>query len=744
MNNDVIDDKIKVELNNSAFTLVRHDHGIAHLVIDVIGESVNTLKAEFATQITAVLAEIKSDKTITGIVLCSAKKNSFIAGADINMLDACQSREEVVALSRQGQRIFSLIERLPIPIVAAIDGTCLGGGLELAMACHARVCSDNTKTVLGLPEVQLGLLPGSGGTQRLPKLVGLQKSLDMMLTGKQLRAKQALKSGLVDDVVPSSVLLSVAEKLAISLQQKGKKAAKAKRKQSFMDKLLENNSVGRNIVYQQAEKTVLAKTQGNYPAPVKIIDCIRTGIEFSPESGYKVEAEHFADLVMSDESAQLRQLFFATTAMKKELGVADVNPEKIAKVAVLGGGLMGGGIAFVTATKANIPVRVKDINHKGIGQALKYSYQILNKKVKRRFLLHSEMQKQLAMITGTVKYTGFEAVDIVVEAVFEDLSLKQSMVAEVETHGHKNTIFASNTSSLPIGKIAAKATRPENVIGLHYFSPVDKMPLVEIIPHEKTSDQTISTTVAFARNQGKTPIVVKDKAGFYVNRILAPYMNEAAILLLDGEPVDKIDQALVKFGFPVGPMQLLDEVGIDIGAKIGPILQADLGDRFAAPAAFDKLLADGRLGKKVSKGFYQYSKKTLINRVINTLKKPFKAVKSGQKEVDETLYSLLHIQPVSRLSAAEISKRCTYMMLNEAARCVDEGIVRNARDGDIGAIFGIGFPPFLGGPLRYIDKIGAKSVVAQLSQWVEQHGERYTPCKALVAMAENDEVYYPS
>jgi len=729
--------KNTAESSVSAFTLVRHENGIAHLVIDVIGENVNTLKAEFTEQIQAVLADIKADKGITGIVLCSGKEGTFVAGADINMIDDCQSRDEVVALSRQGQRIFAQLEQLSIPIVAAIDGSCLGGGLELAMACHARVCSDNAKTALGLPEVQLGLLPGSGGTQRLPKLVGLQKALDMMLTGKQLRAKQALKAGLVDDVVPSSVLLTVAEQVAIKLHQRGKSSAK--RKQSTVDKLLENNSVGRNIVYQQAQKTVQAKTQGNYPAPVKIIDCVRTGIEFSSEKGYLLEAEHFADLVMSDESAQLRQLFFASTAMKKEQGVADVMPEKISKAGVLGGGLMGGGIAFVTATKANIPVRVKDINHKGIGQALKYSYQVLNKKVKRRFMLNSEMQKQLSMITGSVEYTGFKALDIVVEAVFEDLSLKQKMVAEVEANCHEKTIFASNTSSLPIGNIAAKAKRPENVIGLHYFSPVDKMPLVEIIPHDTTSDQTISTTVAFAKKQGKTPIVVKDKAGFYVNRILAPYMNEAAILLLAGEPIDKIDQALVKFGFPVGPMQLLDEVGIDVGAKIGPILQADLGERFAAPAAFDKLLADGRLGKKVNKGFYQYQKQSFAKTLTNT----FKGIKAGQKQVDETIYSLLSIKPTGSLSSAEISKRCTYMMLNEAARCVEEGIVRNARDGDMGAIFGIGFPPFLGGPLRYIDKIGAKSVVAQLSQWAEQHGERYTPCQALITMAENDQAYYP-
>jgi 3-hydroxyacyl-CoA dehydrogenase/enoyl-CoA hydratase/3-hydroxybutyryl-CoA epimerase len=433
---------------------------------------------------------------------------------------------------------------------------------------------------------------------------------------------------------------------------------------------------------------------------------------------------------MTNVSAELRNVFFATTEMKKEQGVADVLPKDIAKVGVLGGGLMGGGIAFVTATKANIPARIKDIGHQGISHALKYSFDLLNKKVKKRFIRKSEMQKQMSMITGCIDYSGFKNIDIVVEAVFENLELKQNMVVEIEKNTKDSTIFASNTSSLPIGNIAAKAARPENVIGLHYFSPVDKMPLVEIIPHNypsgKTSDETISTTVAFAKKQGKTPIVVKDKAGFYVNRILAPFMNEAAILLLAGEPIDKLDKALVNFGFPVGPLQLLDEVGIDVGAKIGPILQADLGERFAAPPAFSKLIDDDRLGKKVNKGFYLYGKQA----------------KKGKKQVDESIYTLLNIKPSGSLSSDEIAKRCVYMMLNEAARCLDEGIIRNARDADIGALFGIGFPPFRGGPLRYIDEIGAQALVTQLEQWSKQYGERYQPCEALVKMAESGSQYY--
>lgn len=705
--------------NNNTFSLVRQENGIAHLIMDVKGDTMNTLKAEFSDEIAEVLKEIREDKAIKGLVLVSGKADSFVAGADVNMLAKCTSAAEATALSRQGQIIFDQLENLSIPVVAAVHGACLGGGLELAMACHAIVCSDSPKTALGLPEVQLGLLPGGGGTQRLPKRVGIQKSLDMMLTGKQLRAKQALKAGLVSDVVPNSVLIVTAEKLALS----GKVKPRA-RKLTLMDKLLEGNGVGRSILFSQATKTVLSKTKGNYPAPLKIIDCIRAGVEQAPSKGYQVEAEHFGQLVMSDVSAQLRQLFFATTDMKKEQGVEGVAPAKISNAAVLGGGLMGGGIAFVTATKAKLPVRIKDISHQGISYALKYGYELLNKKVKRRFMRHSEMQSQLSLITGTTEYSGFNNVDIVVEAVFEDLTLKQNMVADIESHCKESTIFASNTSSLPIGQIAEKALRPENVIGLHYFSPVDKMPLAEIIAHDKTSDQTISTTVAFAKKQGKTPIVVKDKAGFYVNRILAPYMNEAAILLLEGCSIEALDKAMVKFGFPVGPMQLLDEVGIDVGSKIGPILQAELGDRFAPPEAFSKLIDDGRLGKKAKKGFYQYN------------------TKSKKKLVDESVYSLLGLQASNTAVTDAQAERCVYMMLNEAARCLDEEIVRNARDGDIGAIFGIGFPPFLGGPFQYMDKIGAATVVSKLTQWQAEFGERFAPCDALVKMAEQGGKYY--
>lgn len=707
-----------VELTKS-FSLDRQDNGIALLKIDVVSETMNVLKAEFIDEVTDVINEVKADSSIKGLVIYSGKNNSFIAGADITMLDSCETAEQAQTIGSAGQAIFNQIEQLTIPVVAAINGPCLGGGLELAMACHMRVCSDSNKTVLGLPEVQLGLLPGSGGTQRLPKLVGLQKSLDMMLTGKQLRPKQALKAGLVNDVVPNTVLLEVAIKVALA----GKKLVK--RKVGMVENLLESNGLGRKVVFDQATKSVLSKTKGNYPSPLKIIDCIKTGYDKGLKDGLAVEAKHFGDLVMTKESQQLRNLFFATTEMKKELGVEGVEPQKIEKVGVLGGGLMGGGIAYVSANNAKTPVRIKDINHTGISNALKYSFDILNKKVKRRFMLKTAMQKQLNMVTGTTDYSGFDDVDMIIEAVFEDLSLKQQMVSDVEANCKAGIIFASNTSSLPIGQIAAKAAHPENVIGLHYFSPVDKMPLAEIIAHDSTSDETISTTVAYAKRQGKTPIVVKDKAGFYVNRILAPYVNEAACILLSGEPIENIDKALVKFGFPVGPIKLMDEVGIDIGAKISPILEAELGERFKAPDALDKLVAENRKGRKTKKGFYLYAGK-----------------KENGKNVDPSVYGVMNVVPNASLSEHEISERCVLLMVNEAVRCLDEGIIRNARDGDIGSIFGIGFPPFLGGPFRYLDALGADYVVNKLKEYKGDYGSHFEPCEALLKMQENNTKCY--
>jgi len=696
-------------MEQKAFHLTMRGDHVGIITIDVPGEKMNTLKAEFAGEITAIIAEARRDPQLAGLVLISGKTDNFIAGADISMIDRCQSAQEAEALAKQGQEVMAALDALPFPVVAAIHGACLGGGLELALACDARICSLDDKTRLGLPEVQLGLLPGSGGTQRLPRLIGVRQALPLILTGKSVRAKQARKLGIVDDAVPRSILLET----AIARVKKGKVSG---RTLPLRDRLLQGPG-GRQALFTLAARQTAAKTQGNYPAAQRIIDVVRTGLAQGSRAGHDAEARAFGELAMTLESVALRGIFFATTAMKKERG-GDAEPASIRRVAVLGGGLMGGGIASVTAIHAGLPVRIKDISLEGVNHALKSSWELLSKKVRRRQITPAQRQQQMARITGGIDYQGFARRDVVIEAVFEDLALKQQMVRDVEAHCQPHTLFASNTSSLPIAEIAAGAQRPENVIGLHYFSPVGKMPLVEVIPHLNTSTATLVTTVALARSQGKTPIVVADKPGFYVNRILTPYINEAMRCLLEGEPIDHIDRALVKAGFPVGPLQLLDEVGIDVGSKISPILEQAYGERFAAPAAFDAVLKAGRKGRKNRKGFYRYDQP-----------------RWQRKKPDASLYALLKVTPQVRQSDAEIAERCMMMMLNEAARCLDEQVIRCARDGDIGAVFGIGFPPFLGGPFHYMARLGAADVVNRLTRLAQRYGDRFTPCDALIQAA---------
>ncbi|MCT8248522.1 fatty acid oxidation complex subunit alpha FadJ [Proteus faecis] len=701
---------------------VRNDK-VGVITIDVIGDKVNTLKAEFVQQFQDVLKQAQQHSGVKGLIITSGKKESFIAGADISMIADCKTKEEASALAKAGQDLFTQIENYPLPVVAAINGVCLGGGLELALACHGRICSDNSKTRLGLPEVQLGLLPGSGGTQRLPRLIGVTSALDMILTGRQVNAKRALKLGLVDDVVSQDILLDVAAKWILV----GKKEQK---KHSMMDRFLANTTLGRNILFGQAKKRTLAKTKGHYPAAERILHVIERGLEKDIQTGFKEEANAFGELAMTPVSSALRHLFFASTALKNETGSSE-KPDNLHHIGILGGGLMGGGIAFVTATKGNLPARIKDISDKGIAQALNYSWKALSAKVSKKRLSARERQRQMGLLSGSLDYSGFHQSNIVVEAVFEDLALKQKMVADIEDVGKGKIIFASNTSSLPIHKIAEKAKYPEKVIGLHYFSPVEKMPLVEVIPHENTDEKTIATTVDFAKKQGKVAIVVGDKPGFYVNRILAPYISEALTCLVQGEPIEHIDKALVQFGFPVGPIQLLDEVGIDIGTKITPILVDAFGERFASPPAVDAIIADDRKGRKNGRGFYLYAKHAL----------PFSLGKN-KKQPDPAIYRLLQIKPKNQHSSSEITERCLLLMLNEAVRCLDENIIKQPRDGDIGAVFGIGFPPFFGGPFRYMDSMGTTKVAEKLNQLADKYGEKYRPCERLVEMAKRNERFY--
>jgi 3-hydroxyacyl-CoA dehydrogenase/enoyl-CoA hydratase/3-hydroxybutyryl-CoA epimerase len=697
---------------------------VAILIMDVPGESMNTLKEDFTQEFAEAFAHLEKDASVKAIVFASGKKDSFIAGANIDMLDACKSAADAEKLSRDGQRAMNRIADFPKPVVAAIHGACLGGGLEVALACHARVASDSHKTKLGLPECQLGLLPGAGGTQRLPGLIGVQAALDLLLTGKQVDGKKAKKLGFVDEVVPAAILLDVAVKHAEKLAKEGHH----KKPPSFFEQLgdkdalaelaLAHNPLGRKVLFDQARKALHKKTRGNYPAQDRILDVVKAGLEKGLEGGLDTEAKAFGELVMSPESKALRSIFFATQALKKDNGTndPDAKPRTVTHVGMLGAGLMGAGIAYVTTAQAKTPVRLKDRDAKGILAGLKYVREIVDERVKKKRMNRMDADQLMTLTTGTTDYSGFSACEVVIEAVFEDLALKQTMVRDVEKANPK-AIFASNTSSIPIAKIAEASAHPENVLGMHYFSPVHKMPLLEIVVTPKTSNEATATCVELGKRQGKTVIVVNDGPGFYTTRILAPLMNEAAHLLAEGVAIEAIDRAMLDFGFPVGPIKLTDEVGIDVGAKVGKVMLEAFGDRMAAPAGMEKLIADDRKGRKNGKGFYLYG--------------------GDKKGVDESVYGVLGVKPDNTtVSADDVAWRCTLQMVNEAALCFQEGILRSARDGDIGAIFGLGFPPFRGGPFRFVDTVGAKEIVRRLRHYEQTVGKRFAPAPLLVAMAE--------
>jgi 3-hydroxyacyl-CoA dehydrogenase / enoyl-CoA hydratase / 3-hydroxybutyryl-CoA epimerase len=720
---------------NKALTIERREDGVAVLTLDIPGEPVNTLKASFADDFREAVETLESSPEIRAAVLISGKKDNFLAGADITMLRDADTADAAAELARQGQRAMQRIADLRIPIVAAIHGSCLGGGLELAMACHARVATDSSKTKLGLPEVQLGLLPGAGGTQRLPRLVGIQAALDLILTGKQIPAKKAKSLGLVDEVVPQPSLLKAAVDLALSLSERGDEAQTPLDRmtsalkhlfssEELSEFVLEDNPVGRKVLFDQARKKLLSKTKGNYPGPERALDAVRVGANKGMERGLEVEAQHFGELVVSPEARQLMNIFFATQELKKDSGTdapgAEARP--VHKVGVLGGGLMGAGIAYVTATSAGLPVRIKDKDHKGVRHGLAYVNDILSERVKRRRMTPRQRLELMHQVTGTTDYTGFAEPEVVIEAVFEDLDIKHRVLREVEEAGREDVIFASNTSTIPITKIAEASKHPETVIGMHYFSPVHKMPLLEIIVTDKTAPWVTATCVELGKKQGKTVIVVRDGVGFYTSRILGPYMNEAMHILAEGVPVDLIDRALVSFGFPVGPVKLLDEVGLDVAQKASSVVRSAFGERIDAPAGMDALIADQRLGRKNGKGFYLYGKK--------------------QKGVDESVYEVLGLEPKKQMDPEQIALRCTLQMVNEAAHCFGEGILRSARDGDIGAIFGLGFPPFRGGPFRYVDSVGPEKIVQQLEGYAANHGRRFQPAPVLVELARSGKTFY--
>lgn len=707
------------------FRLDVDDTGVAMVTMDRQGEPINTLGPAIFEDMEAIIGRLETDDSISAVVLASAKKD-FLVGADIRWFSELNDASATERAVLEGQEMLNRLERLHTemgkPVVAAIAGAALGGGLELALCASTRICTDDPKTQLGQPEVQLGVLPAGGATQRLPRLIGIAAALDMILGGRPAAARRAKKLGLVDEVVPPSLLLEVARTRA--LEAIGAPPAKRERKLAsaagLQELALETTPVGRNLLFKQARQRMLAETKGNYPAPERALEAVRIGTEQGVTAGLAAEARFFSELVVTPESLALRSIFFASREMGKETWVpAEVEPRRVDKVAVLGGGLMGGGIAAVSAMRAGAAVRVKEVDDAGVGRALGYVARFVADRVKKRRMSPFDGEKVMRQVTGDTRWRGFADADLVIEAVFEDLELKRSIMGEVEDVVADDVVFASNTSTIPITKIAEASRHPETVLGMHYFSPVEKMPLLEIIVTEHTSDQALATAVAFGKRQGKTVIVVNDGTGFYTSRIIGPYSNEALFLLDEGASIEAIDKTMEAWGFPVGPLLLADEVGIDVGAKVSGIMIQAFGDRMKGPEVMAGLVTDDRKGRKNGRGFYSYDES---------------GTRGGP---DESVYRALGLGPRKEIAREEIATRISLQMINEAARCLEEGILRSARDGDIGAVMGLGFPPFRGGPFFWVDQVGADRVVADLERYAERFGPRFEPAAILRQKAED-------
>ena len=580
---------------------------------------------------------------------------------------------------------------------------------------------------MGLPEVKLGLLPGFGGTQNLHKLVGLQNAMDMMLTGKDVRPAKAKKMGLVDLVVAPQSVEAVAIQSAIDLAS-GKLKPKRKPK-SWMNRLLEDTSIGQKLIWNQVEKMVQKQTNGNYPSPFAIIQCVQHGLQ-NPSTKFKNEREQFVKLAETPESEALIGIFDGMTQMKKHSFGKDA-AMPVNTVAVMGAGLMGAGIAQVTAEKG-MTVLLKDRNNEAVGRGQSYMKDNWDKKLKRKRMTkykHNIAQSNVIGLTeeNPAWKKHFGQTDLVIEAVFEDLDLKRNIVADVESLTSDNCIFATNTSAIPITDIAQGAKRPENIIGMHYFSPVPSMPLLEIIPHEGTSDSTIATAFEVGSKQGKTCIVVKDVPGFYVNRCLGPFLVEVSAVVRDGVPLEKLDKALKNFGMPVGPITLADEVGIDVTSHVAGFLsKADLGVRMTGGdiSLMEKMIGKGWLGKKSGQGFYTYDKKKkTISPEVKNYVKGFVQQDLGLKE-------------------QEIQDRIVSRFVNEAAKCLEDDIIENPVVGDIGLVFGTGFAPFRGGPFRYLDQVGVSNYVDMMNGFADKYGPQFEPCQLLKDYAAADKKFH--
>ena len=708
----------------SSLRVEREVDGVAVLLFDCPGKSVNTLSLGLLDEVEARAGELADDEAVRAIVVASAKPTGFIAGADLDAIEAMERAEEAAELSRRGNALLTRLAESAKPVVAAVHGPALGGGLEVALACHAIVASDDPATVLALPEVMLGLLPAAGGTQRLPRRVGLIPALPMLLTGKRVRARRAYKMGLVDVLTTPGGIAATAARIAARMAD-GRFRPRP-RKRTLLDRFAAA-APGRRMVLKKARAELARKARGLYPAPTAILECVETGLRRGLAAGLEREGTLFGALAVSHESSSLRHLFHWQQELKRERGEAE--PLELRRLAVLGGGFMGAGVASVSL--GHYPVVLRDLTDDALAAAARTVRDGLTRQARSGAIVGSERDRRMNRLQLTTDAADLAGTELVVEAVFEDLDLKRRVLAEAERHIGPETVFASNTSALPIASIARDARHPERVLGMHYFSPVPKMPLLEIVAAERTAPWAIETARALGLAQGKTVIVVRDGPGFYTTRILAAYFNEAMLLLEEGAGIAAIDRAMKDFGFPVGPLALIDEVGIDVAAHVARDLSAAFAERAGADGiegqtseGIGRMFEAGRLGRKNGKGFYRYGKG-----------------RRGGKQVDGGARTFFAGGTPRAIDAREIQERMGLVMTNEAARCLEEGVLACPRDGDVGAVFGLGFPPFHAGPFRYVDRRGADDVLKSLRTLGERHGSRFAPSAAIAERAGGGRFY---
>jgi 3-hydroxyacyl-CoA dehydrogenase/enoyl-CoA hydratase/3-hydroxybutyryl-CoA epimerase len=688
---------------------------LATLTFDSPDRKVNVFTRAAFSELEQILEQVAVRQDIGALILLSGKPGSFIAGADVEEIARVTDPVEAEAGSRVGHRLFSAWEALPFPTISAIRGVCLGGGLEISLASTYRVASDRPDTKMGLPEVRLGILPGWGGSTRLPRLIGIAEAFDLILTGKTVSGRRALKLGLIDALMPDARFLDTLRDFALARLDQPRQVEEAF---DLKEALLEKNPLGRKILFDQARKKTLEQTRGHYPAPLRAIEVVRVGIEDGVRAGFDAEARAVAELATSRTAKNLIHVFRLTEDAKRETGLPGAAPRAVHGTAVLGAGVMGGGIAQLVAAETSLPVRMKDVRDEALASGMQHAARLFARQVERRRLSAPESRRKMTLLHPTLDFTGFGRVDLVIEAIVENLGVKQEVFAETAGHVAGDAILASNTSSLSIGLIGARTPHPERVVGMHFFNPVDKMPLVEIIAPAGSDPVAVNTVFAFTRKLGKTPILVKDTPGFLVNRLLMFYSTEALWLLDEGYKIEDLDRAMADWGMPMGPMALTDEVGIDVATKVAHILHDAFSDRLPVPEWLDRVPQSGRLGAKNGKGFYRYEGRE-------------------RKEPDPTVYALLGLQPrVESPDPGRIADRMVLPMVNEAARCLEEGVVRSAADLDLALIFGTGFPPFRGGLCRWADQEGLDNAIAILERLESSVGDRYAPSDALRATAK--------